>query len=1180
MYLKQLELQGFKSFAEKVELEFTPGITVFVGPNGSGKSNIVDSIRWVLGEQSAKSLRGLKMDDIIFAGSTSRKPVGMAQVSFTFDNSTGLLPLDFQEITVTRRLYRSGESEYLINKVPCRLKDIHELFMDTGVGREGFSIIGQGKIDEILSLKAEDRRNLIEEAAGIVKYRYRKREAQKKLADTEQSLVRLKDIIMELNDQLGPLEEQSKKAQQYNVWKEELNKWDLSILVQNIEENKNQEERFKQLSENLEDRLSEKNALYHNVEAKIENLRLEAQKNDQKVSTLQQDFYNSNSRLEKMEYEVEIAQQRKESFREQILSLQEEIKNLKQEKETLNTNIKENKRHLQKTEENYNNFSFQLKEIEDKINKSKNELALKQQLLEEYKNNIFTFLQENSHTTNQINRIENAIDFNLKQIKQQVEKKELLDNKINKLIIEEKNIKEKQEINCHNKEKLEKDLKNYQNMMHNINKQIEELNTRQEEEELLFQQTNSRRQIMEEMEAGKEGYGQGVKYVLDSKIPGIIGTVADIIQVPKSLELAIETALGVSLQHIITDNDRSAQRAIEYLKREKKGRATFLPLNMVKGKKVSSPFHNKEVLGRAVELVNFDSKFTELMEFILGRILIVQDLASAVELSKKNKLFRIVTLEGDLIASSGALTGGSYRKKRTSLLGRRRLIKELTKKSSEIQEILLKFNEKIKKLLRKKDELVSIIENTKEQIRDYAFGQKESNNYLENIKENIKQLTLEKEMSIVESEKIQKENDLLLKEKEKYLCLINELKGQQNSAKNEMENLEKKVAVLTIEYESFLDRMNEEKVKLATLKQSKILEEQRLQELEEQLLNLEKNQQRKLGEINKLEGDVSCLDKQIIEGVEFRKQLALHIKKITEELEKLKIIRVEKESLLEKYEQERKKEKDILAQLNNQKHQNDMKLAKIEIEVKNGINKLVEVFNLSFKEALASRVIIQSKKEVLNRITELKENIADLGLVNFTAINEFKKVKERLDFLDKQYTDLVEAKEGLTKVIKEMDSVMVQRFKETFAAVNQAFKEVFHELFKGGNAYLQLSDESDLLNTGVEIIAQPPGKKPQSLSLLSGGERAMTAIALLLGILKVKPSPFCVLDEIDSALDEANIIRFAQYLKQFCQNTQFIVISHRKGTMEVADVLYGVTIQETGISKLLSVKLSDLAEAN
>ncbi|MGI6224699.1 MAG: chromosome segregation protein SMC [Peptococcales bacterium] len=1183
MYLKRLEIQGFKSFADKVELEFNSGITVVVGPNGSGKSNVVDAIRWVLGEQSAKNLRGLRMDDIIFSGSSSRRPLGLAQVSLTLDNSTGMFPLDYNEVTVTRRLYRSGESEYLINKVPCRMKDIQQLFMDTGVGKEGFSVIGQGKIDEILSLKAEDRRSLIEEAAGIVKYRYRKKEAERKLDDTQQSLLRINDIVVELREQLGPLGEQAKKAQEYQGWKKELDQWEISLALEVIEESEKKEKEIKELLRSLEDNLTESNTKYHQISSQIEKERFQNQELNQTISSLQQKYYDLNTEIERQEHSIEMFQERIKGILAQLGRITTDLENYHHQEETIFADIEGKRNQLQKLNLDYKNALDIVQKLTIAFSEQKGLQSNSSSTLEEYKSQVIEFMQEKANINNLISKLDNEINLLGKRNILLEEKKVKLSDDLEKLKEQFKVFKEDKENLLRIKISYEAEQLQLERYLTDLNFNLARIKKDLEQKKLNYQQVASRLQVLEEMEETGDGYQQGVKSILELKnknntlSSGIIGTVADIISVPKEMEVALETALGGALQNLITDDDQAAQRAINYLKLEKRGRATFLPLNTIKFQKANIKVDFPGVVGRAVDLINFEAKYEPIVEHLLGRVWVIKNLEALVAIGKKtNFAYRMVTLDGEIINPGGALTGGSFRKQKTGLLTRKRLIKEL---KDEICLLNQKINQIEQTIKIKEQEQIEII-NKIEKLRDNSHNNQLNLADLESkehyVQQEIKRLNEERYLYDLEQKdnekhqiKINSEKEVLSKELQIKVDEIANLEKGINS-------LQESLNELAAAQDGLIKDLNEEKIKTATLEQSLELAQEQLQKLENDLQNISSAKIKLLGEKQELETKKWELEQEIQKTKKnvnsLTQQLALLGGQIQQEKEK----RIELQELVSSLENEIKQKQSAIERVKYEIYQHSMKLTKVEMEIAQSRERLKEQFSCDYQEALNYRVEIQNKRNVVKRINELKGYISDLGLINFAAITEYERVNERLEFLTEQLIDLTEAKDSLLKVIKDMDKIMIKKFKETFELVNKAFNTVFTEMFGGGSASLELSDADNLLETGIEIIAEPPGKKAQTLSLLSGGERAMTAIALLFAILRIKPSPFCVLDEIEAALDEANVDRFSSFLKQYVQKTQFIVISHRKGTMEAADVLYGITIEEqTGVSKLISVRLNE-----
>lgn len=1183
MYLKRLEIQGFKSFADKVELEFNSGITVVVGPNGSGKSNVVDAIRWVLGEQSAKTLRGIRMEDVIFSGTNSRRPLGLAQVSLTMDNSSGIFPLDYNEITITRRLYRSGESEFLINKVPCRLKDIHQLFMDTGMGKEGFSVIGQGKIDEILSLKAEERRSLIEEAAGIVKYRYRKKEAERKLEDTQQSLLRINDIVVELSEQLGPLGEQAEKAKQFQSWKKELDQLEISIALEVINENETKEKELKRRLATLEDNLTEANTKYLQLGSQLEKERFSGQQIDQTIATQQQKFYDLNSQINEQEHQIAMLQERKKSSLEKISRINREITNLEVEEKKLLSEIKEKNKQLAEAINHHDQGLLVIKELSQAISEQKTIYNSSNQMLEEYKSQVFEALQEKAAINNQISRLKSDMEILIRKNQSLREKSTQIDLDLESLYAQQSDLEVEHNKLLDNKKAGEEALALYQEKLAKGNLVLEGLKKEIENKQAIYQQTASRLQVLEEMEETGEGYQQGVRSILEVRkdkklgIDGIIGTVAEIIQVPKQLEIALETALGGALQYIVTVDDNGAQKAINYLKVERKGRATFLPLNTIKYAKSNIKLDFPEVIGRAVDLVKFDEKYQPIMEHLLGRIWVIKNLKAMVEIGKKTKFaHRMVSLDGEIITPGGALTGGSYRKQKTGLLARKRLIKELADELvAREREIKL-----AKKKLLDQEQVLAQLNNELNSQKDLLQKNMLSLSELENkenfLKQEIKRIMDDKEACELELQEILGEINSNKKEEDKLLQLMEREALLISERENKIKLLQESIEELSVTQDELVEDLNEKKIKTATLEHSiKVIEEQ-IFTLESNLQKIGQQKQNLSLEKAELETNTLQMDQDIKQTKQSIYNLTLELKNLEEKIKSDKEKRVALQELLGSLEKDLKQKQTQIDQLKNEIYDRKTKLAKVELEIKSGREKLKEQFGYEYDQALNYKIEIQNRRNVIKKINELKGYISDLGMVNFAAIAEHERVSQRLEFLTKQSSDLLEAKDSLGKVIKDMDQIMVKKFRETFNQVNEAFGSVFAKMFGGGRAQLVLSDAENLLETGIEIIVQPPGKKQQALSLLSGGERAMTAIALLFAILTVKPSPFCVLDEIEAALDEANVERFSAFLKHYVHKTQFIIISHRKGTMEAADVLYGVTIEEeTGVSKLISVKLSE-----
>ena len=1181
MYLKRLEIQGFKSFADKVEFEFPSGITAIVGPNGSGKSNVVDSIRWVLGEQSVKNLRGSKMEDVIFAGSADRRPLGMAQVSLTLDNSAHIFDLDFEEVTVSRRLYRSGESEYLINKTPSRLKDVQELFMDTGLGREGLSIISQGKVDEILSLKPEDRRGLIEEAAGIIKYKYRKREAERKLKDTEEHLVRVTDIISELEERVGPLGEQAEKAKQYKTGKEELDQLELSLEVHDIDRNRLQETQLLEKKQQLEDGMAACMASLSGQEAELEQLRFEFGRQEAVYQEQQQSFYQLQNQLERRTNGVQANRQLLESAEEQLERLQQELDGQQAETLALEKTVQDTRRQAAEAEQIFSQQQRILAEDEQKLQELERQGAQQQQDEEQQQSDVFANMQEQARNHNALLRLEQDLSSDERDREKIKGKLSTLTQELERQQVKQAELREKMTVQ-------QEQESQYHQQVTAIEQEIEQrkgqqLVLRQQltDGQAAWQEKQSRAKVLKEMEESGEGYQYGVKSILEQKqqgkLQGIIGTVSQLITVPQHLEKAVETAMGVSLQNIVTEDDKQAQAAIQYLKECKKGRATFLPLNTVKGQRAEENLSNEEnVLGLAVDLIAFDKKYEKILLHLLGKVWVVKDLASAVAIGKKKGFsYRLVTLDGELVTPGGALTGGNHEKERGGLLARQRQILELEDAVKQLEQQIQQQNEALEAYYavtgEKKEALAQLRSQEEAFIRSAVELEQEQR--LQEREEKRLQNELHVEQFHLEEQEKQREAYRTALEQER--ARQGELAEQERNLARQAEQLKERRQVLQTQQKEVQDRYQENTVQLATAKQRWELFAQQSDSEEQRYQGLRKTLQQKQSEYEKLAQKKAEYEQEIAENLHYiqqeQEQLAAGNTALEDYREKRQA-KQERIALLETAVGQGRQEKE---RLREQKYQLDLSLNKVQGYLSGGFRRLAQNFDCTYEEAQAKAVAMENIPQTQRRIQEIKGLLGRLGEINFTAIEEFEQVQQRLQFLQKQVADLHDARQSLNKVIEEMEKIMAQKFAETYREVNARFSQVFQSMFGGGQARLELSDPTDYLLTGIEIVAQPPGKKEQVLTLLSGGERAMTAIALLFSLLTVKPSPFCILDEIESALDDVNIDRFARFIRDYAAKTQFIIISHRKGTMEAADVLYGVAMENKGVSRLMSVKVSD-----
>ena len=1181
MFLKRLELQGFKSFADKTVLEFMPGITAVIGPNGSGKSNISDSIRWVLGEQSMKSLRGNKSEDIIFAGTQNRKSLGFAEASIVIDNSDGKLPIEFAEVVVTRRIFRNGDSGYFINKTPCRLKDVLELFMDTGIGKDGYSIIGQGKIDEILSNKSEDRRNIFEEAAGIVKYRARKTESEKKLEQTKLNLLRINDILSEIEANIEPLKKQSDKAKKFLELRDELKSIEIGLFLYNID---NYKEQLKKLAEDIDIILSEQKeeesrlSVIQNLK---ENLKLELEEVITKIEETQNLGFESEKKIEQINSEINVAEtkitnniQNRETYLKEIEELNKRNTEIKEEKDNriskkdnLLANREKFAKELEEKEKTLNEISSKFSDEEKKIEEKKKQVEQNTEVKYENREKINTIEINNDNLSKRGKTVQNEITDTISKL----DEKRMIKSELLKTF----NEKEAKRNECEkrlNEIKTKKDEANTKIL--NYENKINDLSTE-------LRVKDSKQKFLSEMEKEKEGYSRAVKALLlecekDSKLnKGVKGVLANIITVPTEYQIAIETVLGQTLQNIVTETEEDAKKLIEYLRKNNLGRASFLPIASVKGKKVDRLIKNnlQGVIGIANDLVKADKEYEGIILNLLGRTVVVENMDTAIILARQNSYgFRIVTLKGDIINPSGAISGGSIAQKTSSIIGRTSQIKELEKEIEKLKQEIEKvskekeeYEESIEDLL---EEITSIEQSSQEIQIEYATEKQR----IESLEESI--LNLETRLESLKTESKQIEQTILENEKQK------------STIKEKTMELEKEIEAISGEIQAFaekdkenqkyIDDLNFEitnlKISLSSFDESSNSMQEILERIETELQantsKIESKQEQSkqvLEENEKLKKTIENL-KQSIEQIKQEVSLS------SETVEKLKQEKIEKNNSITKTETEIEEKYRIIEEIKNQANKLEVKKSKIDIELEQIINKMWEDYEITPNTAGEYKKpndIAETTKNVKN----LREKIKELGSINIDSIEEYKQTKERYDYMCEQRLDLENSSNKLKKVIQDMTKIMKEQFEAQFKTINKNFGEVFKELFGGGKAELRLTDEEDILNCGIEIEVQPPGKKLQNMSLLSGGERAFTAIALLFAILKINPAPFCVLDEIEAALDDVNVYRFADYLKKFTQDTQFLVITHRKGTMEASDTVYGITMEESGISKLLSMKL-------
>ena len=1174
MYFKKIEMHGFKSFAEPVAIEFDQGITCIVGPNGSGKSNISDAIRWVLGEQSPKMLRGGKMEEVIFSGTDSRKSRGMAEVTLVIDNENGSLPIDYKEVALTRCMFRSGESEYRINGNQCRLRDIRDLIMDTGIGVDGYSIIGQGKISDILSNKTDSRREIFEEAAGIVTYRTKKAEAERKLASTSANMERLSDIIGELEGRIGSLKESSLKAKEYLKLRERYKELEINITLKNIENLELKNEYIKDDLTELKltmDSLGDKKIGFEKSleEYNSRNENLETLSSETRIKLL-----TAIDELNETVNKCQLDSERAASIDENIQRLKDEISSLT---EKLNIEKKTEQQYIEKKAEidkALSDAAGVLREKSELYSAAESELSVLTEQTEKYKNDVFELsgkINSGKAEKNSLKRLQETLEKRkdaLSQDKMSGEdsNKEALDN-LNRIKNQREHIvsdlNDLRERAADEKAKFSRD----QEEERYLSKIVEELR-------ILLGRLSSRVKTIEEMESNYEGYNYAVRHVMKSGLGGIHGVVADLIKVPSGYETAVETALGASLQNIVCTDDRSAKEAIKSLRENSAGRMTFLPVSSVRGRAYKNNRLEGEngFIGFAPDCLDYDEQYKNIIDYLLGRVVFVDNIDNALKMSKIVSDFRFVTLDGDVINARGAITGGKYRNKTANILDRKAeiislrkeiLLKSDEQKSKEMQmeelrEKLGRFSETIaesEKAIRQKEKELLSLENeiklTETILKDIRSGTDKLEKELDNInaeKENSRKMVLEIENKIEKDEKALKEAERLGREHQELY-----LKRKESFEVISRKITEDRIAVSRLESEKVHIESMENRVRSSAgqLEKDISLKGSQLESLREERQRLISDNSDADGVIRKKEEEKKRLESCLNEISEEKADLAGRISELNSE----------KEAVTGRLES-----------VQNQKYELEIKNAKNETQLDTYKNKLWEDFGVSYIQAMEfkSDEFVMSLAVRENR--EVKSRLKDLGEVNVGAIEEYETVRERYDFLMSQREDIQEAVNGLTKMIDDMDKTIKIKFKESFDKIVVNFERKFRELFGGGHAELRLSDEKDPLGSNIDIVAQPPGKRLQNINLLSGGEKTLTAIALMFAVLEAKPTPFCILDEVEAALDDANIDRFINCLRKFT-GIQFALVTHQKATMEHADVLYGITMPEKGVSKVLSLNL-------
>ena len=1181
MYLKKIEVHGFKSFANKIEFEFNEGVTAIVGPNGSGKSNVADAVRWVLGEQSSKQLRGSNMQDVIFAGTENRKPLGFAYVAMTLDNSDHQLAVDYDEVVVSRRLYRSGESEYLMNGAPCRLKDIYELFYDTGIGKEGYSIIGQGQVDRILSGKPEERREILDEAAGIVKYKKRKAIAEKKLEDEQSNLIRVNDILSELEKQVGPLERQSEKARQYLKLRDELKLYDINgFLLETGMIKENQEENDKNIEIVTQD-LAEARSAYEHAKAEFDKVEVELTELEGQITAGHEQIRQENVLHESLKGQISLLE-------EQIHTEQTNREHSIGRMEVIDSEVE--KRHQEKKEyvEEKGRINEKLDALDDEITEAEEQLEASNEKLAELesqisagKSKIIAIINEKAGLGAKRQHFETLYEQN------QLRKSEIAAKLIRYKSDEQEQTAQLQELEAQLKSEQdeirrlkaevqtgEKQLADGRNEQTQLERTLNM--TRQE-----YQGQKSRYETMRNLAERYEGYGSSVKSVMElrSNYKGIIGSVADLIETYKTYEVAIETALGGAIQNIVTDTEETAKALIEHLKRNRAGRATFLPMTAIDGRSsFNKPeaLREKGALGTADSLVTTKKGYEHLAGYLLGRILVVDQIDHAIAIARKYRYsFKIVTLEGELLNAGGSMTGGAFRNN-SNLLGRKRELEELQKGMKTAEEKIGKLSEQVDEKKSGLAKLSGKLSELQEKLREQMVKKAQTELACRNQLDRMAELSTQAKELDVESAKL---SDMMRKVEESRGALSSETK----SLDKESRNFEKEVSKL------------EEKI--AHLKEDKEEDAKHHAALQVDFANLSQKDSFIMENIKRINSEIDALmqEKELLKSGmgEYAQAIAQKEEQIAAtraEMENRQMVIRSCEEKIQKETAEKEagtlKRRELLklrdegneqiSRLDKEAYRLDARREKLAEQLQGFIDYLWNEYELTPVAAKELRhPDYQNLAEVRKVSHQLKQSIKELGNVNVNAIEEYKEVSERYYFMKGQHDDLLQAEESLKKIIEELEEGMRTQFEEQFKEINREFNRVFKELFGGGTGTLELMDGEDILTCGINIIAQPPGKKLQNMMQLSGGEKALTAISLLFAILNLKPSPFCLLDEIEAALDDANVVRYADYLNKLKDGTQFIVITHRRGTMVAADRLYGITMQEKGVSTLVAVDLID-----
>ena len=1177
MYLKRLELKGFKSFPNKTDIIFKEGVTAIVGPNGSGKSNVSDAVRWVLGEQSIKSLRGEKLEDVIFAGADKQKPMNFCEVALTIDNSDNKLNVDYSEVTIKRRAYRNGESQFYLNNKSCRLKDIKEILLDTGIGKDGYSIIEQGKVDEILSNNPVNRRKVFDEACGISKYRYKKNESERNLKNTKENLTRINDIYVEIENQIKPLYNQQVKARKYLDLSEQLKKIEVNNYIREIQKIENQLKEINSQYEALIKELDNTDKSKIDFEQSSKEINTQIEEVDKSIEKASEYINSIKSVIDKKDYEINLLNQSRENSSKKIQRNIEEL-------EKINKSSKENKENLGKlykekenNEKNINELKSQLNIFIEKNEINKNKIETLNEKIETLKDDIIELLNEKQDVSNKLTTL-NANKDNIDQRNESIESeiKEINDKVKEKEVLLE-DLKEKTN---NKKEKLndfKEKINNYYERLNSLKEENHNLSNKMQNNNYSLKEYTSKLNVYIDMENHYEGFNRGVKEVLKNKnLKGIYGALGQVVTVEGKYEKAIEAALGAYMQNIITADENSAKAAINYLKHNKIGRVTFLPMNIIKSKKINNIQSKTPFIGIASDLISYDEKYRDILENILGRTIVIDNIDQGIKFARETgHKYKVVTLDGDILNPGGSLTGGSL-KTSGNILSRKRLINEFNEKINNTKAENIALEEKVlsieKELVDCKENIKQYEEEVKVLDKKLIFNNSSYSRYEEEVN------SLKSSMKKLETEKENLGSNLNYT-MEKKSILENQIKDiDNNHAENKetIENLNKELNKENEIYEN--EKSKFDSINLQLTKDKEILKSQNadierikayLNELSNKISLIDKENKDEESEIKEID------EKIIIENRE-KENLKTQLNDNNKNLENKKIAR---ENLKQKLDENNVKLKDIDKQFMELKEsifKVESRIEKLESNKEANNFKLFEDYNLTYLQAIELRDDeIEINKKILDT---LKKDIKSLGNVNVDSIEEYKEIKERYDFYSEQKEDLQKSIDAIEEIIKDLEEHMKIQFKEEFAKINENFKYVYNRLFGGGEGNLTILDQANILESDIEITAKPPGKKMKNLSLLSGGEKALTAISILFAILLAKPTPFCILDEIEAPLDDSNIARFGTFLKELTSKTQFIAVTHRRGTMEAADYIYGVTMEQRAISKVIALSLNEAEE--